>query len=196
VQNAQLSGQLQSAAKERNTLRITQEQMRRDLQRKAAEVEKAHNLLRDSGSAHDEAIAELCTLTMARGKDRAQAGVEQAALRTALEVERRRAAARDAREESRQAATRRGGTCSSVGVDSAKMDYCISSTSTETWTSGELESEVSEPTITSHHAPPHPAEAVAPSSSMAAMAAAADNARSALARSEGLAEQRRLDLQA
>eukprot|EP00966_Prymnesium_polylepis_P284468 6571873-Prymnesium_polylepis.1 len=71
-QAAQFSAQLGTAAKEKQAMAVLRDQMQRELDHRGEEVERARRLLRESGTAHDEAIAELCSLTMTHGKDKAQ----------------------------------------------------------------------------------------------------------------------------
>ena len=74
-QATQLSTQLGAAAKERQSLVVLRDQQQRELHRETDELERARRLLRESGTAHDDAIAELCSLTMTHGKDKAQGAV-------------------------------------------------------------------------------------------------------------------------
>ena len=192
AQCAHLRAQLQCVTRERNATRAAHEQTALTLQRKSAELEKAHELLRASGSAHDDAIAELCSLTMARGKETAQAGAQQAALKAALDAERRRAAAQAAREETR---LRRSRACAAPMETGAWAD----SGRGKAMLSGIGSGSTSGTASTSEDNWPSEAEAllgsVPPSSSVAAMAAAADDVRTALARAEEVAEKRRVQLQ-
>ncbi|KAL3929460.1 MAG: hypothetical protein SGPRY_001952 [Prymnesium sp.] len=167
-QIAQLTGQLANEAREKQGMNSTQEQMAREIARRDEELDKTRRLLRECGAAHDEAIAELCSLTLTHGKDKAHGVAQQAALRAALDAERRRAAARAAREDSRAAVAARR---ESVNASIASSHSTTSRTVPTPSSSSLSVCEVAEPTGSDI---PQPAP---PSFSVAGIAAAAEKER-------------------
>jgi chromosome segregation ATPase len=132
AESARLQKQLSTAAKERQTLLASQQELRSELQRRCAELDRANAVLRDSGSAHDEAIGQVSSLTFSRDRERQAYEKEIAALRQSLEVERKRSANRASRAAAAEAARRRArdpNGSGSVGSEGSTASGSITSAS-------------------------------------------------------------------
>ncbi|KAL1510478.1 hypothetical protein AB1Y20_006783 [Prymnesium parvum] len=171
---AALSAELEAERRERHALAASREEERRARARTAEELEKARRLLREAGRAHDEAVAELGELTIAHGRHKAHGAAAHAALRAALDAERRRGAAAAARRAAADAlAARRG---EAPPSPRASESSCAS------------EADAAEP--------PAELEPLPPSCSVAAIAAAAASERAARRAAEARAAALEAELRA
>ena len=113
-----LEQQLSSAGRERQKLLAAHQELRAEHQRTSTELERVRFALRETGNSHDEAVGQVSTLSLSRGRERSQMEKEIAELKEKLELERRRAANRATRAAAAEAALRRRSTgpCSSGSV--------------------------------------------------------------------------------
>ena len=106
-ERARLEQRLASAARERQALLASQQELRAELQRRNSELEKAHAALKESDSSYEVASGKATSLSRTRERERSELEKEMAELRNQLELERRRATNRATRATAAEAALRR-----------------------------------------------------------------------------------------
>ena len=90
-----LEQQLSSAGRERQKLLAAHQELRAEHQRTSTELERVRFALRETGNSHDEAVGQVSTLSLSRGRG-SQMEKEIAELKEKLELEQRRRTVRRA----------------------------------------------------------------------------------------------------
>ena len=198
---ANLEKRLSSGARERQALLASQQELRSELQRRTAELERLTPIMRESGQVREEAAGQVSNLNMTRTREQQRYEKEIAELKTALDVERKRAANRAARTAAAEAALRRarGETVAGCGdkgggcLGSSWLPGSFTETASSSSASGEPPSRPDqlEPLVPPIDDPygrrcmdfdvpwEPPAVRVAPSASVSAMASEAERERKA-----------------
>ena len=118
---AKLQKRLSTAARERQTLIASQHDLRAELQRRCTELDRANSVLRDSGSAHEQAVGQVSSLMLQNGRERQAYEKEIADLKQSLEIERKRSANRASRAAAAEAARRRARGDPSIASDTLSV---------------------------------------------------------------------------
>ena len=127
AERVRLEQRLATGTTEQQNLQASQQALRAELQRRSLELENAKLALREAGRTQDDAVGRVSSLTLSKTKERQHLEKEIVELRTALELERKRATNRATRAAAAEAKLRArggggGGDGSSVASDSSALD--------------------------------------------------------------------------